>query len=166
MQSSSAQVSLTVFQSTRPLWGATRRHAAAHKGGKFQSTRPLWGATTRLRAPRRTRSISIHAPLVGRDAIRAWWRSMPTDFNPRAPCGARPHRHACRAVSRNFNPRAPCGARLMGVVKLLGQVAISIHAPLVGRDPTRCAAFSAGSDFNPRAPCGARLGCAHLCRRR
>ena len=59
------------------------------------------------------------------------------DFNPRAPCGARPRWRRWWRTSRNFNPRAPCGARqgLSDQVKEL-------------------------KDFNPRAPCGARL-CTH-----
>ena len=33
--------------------------------------------------------ISIHAPRAGRDAMLTQWRSVPWNFNPRAPCGAR-----------------------------------------------------------------------------
>ena len=57
-----------------------------------------------------------------------------TDFNPRAPCGARRYLPRARKPRRNFNPRAPCGAR-----------------PLHRRShPLR------KTYFNPRAPCGAR----------
>ena len=80
--------------------------------GAFQSPRPLRGATRRL----------LHL------------RPALTNFNPRAPCGARPSISAvtvCR--STYFNPRAPCGAR-----RRFGR-----HA--AGR-----------GHFNPRAPCGAR----------
>ena len=58
-----------------------------------------------------------------------------SDFNPRAPCGARPpwgYLRACRC--RYFNPRAPCGARRSGRETMLLRIL----------------------DFNPRAPCGAR----------
>ena len=57
-----------------------------------------------------------------------------TDFNPRAPCGARPGRQ---------------GPHRQGLH-------ISIHAPRVGRDALRQDARCAGINFNPRAPCGAR----------
>ena len=57
------------------------------------------------------------------------------DFNPRAPCGARPRiRRSSWITACDFNPRAPCGARPNCVFRAL----------------TNC-------DFNPRAPCGARL---------
>ena len=78
-----------------------------------------------------------------------------------------------------FNPRAPCGARPAEVGEPLGDFAISIHAPLAGRDvrfderrdqleefqPTRplrgatveCRRVAKSwYYFNPRAPCGAR----------
>ena len=58
-----------VFQSTRPLRGATAVSTVRIQRQIFQSTRPLRGATGRS-----------HGCL---------WRH--SDFNPRAPCGARPH---------------------------------------------------------------------------
>ena len=56
------------FQSTRPVWGATSLTIAIRSSALFQSTRPVWGATAR------------------------WRQKMikDSDFNPRAPCGARP----------------------------------------------------------------------------
>ena len=81
----------------------------------------------------------------------------------------------------NFNPRAPCGARHLLPDLLVGFSTISIHAPRAGRDNGRhnccsnCGAFQSTRpvrgatilnhrisgfrwDFNPRAPCGARRG--------
>ena len=37
-------------------------------------------------------SISIHVPHAGHDRLHQRFRLSPTDFNPRAPCGARPGR--------------------------------------------------------------------------
>ena len=34
-----------VFQSTRPVWGATNDGGEENPATKFQSTRPVWGAT-------------------------------------------------------------------------------------------------------------------------
>ena len=56
--------------------------------------------------------ISIHAPRVGRDGEEIGSTAVDTDFNPRAPCGARPVHHLRR----------------------VDDLAISIHAPRVGRD--------------------------------
>ena len=124
-----------IFQSTRPLWGATALKERVERAEKFQSTRPLWGATAGAAAEPVGLSISIHAPLVGRDNQTRPGEDHLADFNPRAPCGAR-HRLLLIGMGdgKDFNPRAPCGAR---------RPAILHHLP--GR-----------LYFNPRAPCGAR----------
>ena len=80
----------------------------------FQSTCPLRGTTLWSPAPQ-------HPKL---------------DFNPRAPCGARP------------SPM-PCDTFL--------QRCISIHVPLAGHDFKHFSHLHSGGHFNPRAPCGARL---------
>ena len=80
------------------------------------------------------REISIHAPHAGRDtAFRSMYSAI-VNFNPRAPCGARPVRRACGAY----------------------QLRISIHAPREGRDEIKQVAHPSDHDFNPRAPRGAR----------
>ena len=79
-----------MFQSTRPVWGATyaqgkktaqlvgfnprapcgaRLLQLAHRVFLmwFQSTRPVWGATRAEIRKRRLHHVSIHAPRVGRD---------------------------------------------------------------------------------------------------
>ena len=123
---------------------------------KFQSTRPLRGATADLPHVTVGQQNSIHAPLAGRDARRGLAARRPGHFNPRAPCGARrrcaggilqykafqstrPLRGATLgryqlAHRRDFNPRAPCGARPYFPREHLPPAAISIHAPLAGRD--------------------------------
>ncbi len=119
----------------------------------FQSTRPVRGAT------------SPGSP-------SAWNQ---TDFNPRAPCGAR---RGCRRrrspASRNFNPRAPCRARrkhvAMGtlfpkfqstrpvrgatrhVAKAHVRRVISIHAPRAGRDDGDGVADAAAQPISIHAP--------------
>ena len=84
------------FQSTHPVWGATRKAEKAINQGKyfnprtpcgvrqralysansfvkFQSTHPVWGATAvQLEGPARPQ-ISIHAPRVGCDHSKARW---------------------------------------------------------------------------------------------
>ena len=64
----------------------------------------------------------------------------------------------------DFNPRAPCGARPRADCEVDAFVTISIHAPRVGRDAYRVNLFRQRADFNPRAPCGARRrGCRNGC---
>ena len=149
---------LALFQSTRPVWGATAAMTRSRRDccyfnprarvgrdkfdaskqaqrAAFQSTRPVWGATTRSSAA----------------------CASQRHFNPRAPCGARPYPRAdmlpaiafqsTRPVwgatkqakidktgECNFNPRAPCGARRQQPSSIQDCVYISIHAPRVGRD--------------------------------
>ena len=145
------------FQSAHPVRGATFFGFRILPAPLFQSTRPVWGATVRRGDRGDGHPISIHAPRVGRDVISR--KSRPQEsrfqstrpvwgatigrfkdvikvrhFNPRAPCGARHNRTVVRRVPEYFNPRAPCGARPC----LLDT----------------CAQHS--GYFNPRAPCGAR----------
>ena len=148
-----------LFQSTRPMRGATGRwsakelpiwisihapHAGRDKGVtihntadlKFQSTRPMRGATQDMAGGRAEGDISIHAPHAGRDASSS----------------------TSRRSWRNFNPRAPCGARHLLQLGDVHLIAISIHAPHAGRNGLRPGTSPAGVHFNPRAPCGARRG--------
>ena len=104
---------------------------------------------------------------------------LPANFNPRAPCGARPGALTDIATTFYFNPRAPCGARPKAAQTAAANAQISTHAPLAGRDsgslsissplpifqPTRplrgATSIHTGNSgiinhFNPRAPCGAR----------
>ena len=170
----------SLFQSTRPLRGATRPArlcrvcpsyfnprapcgARPARRGKrcllalFQSTRPLRGATLCLASSATSQKISIHAPLAGRDyRIHAFLSSI-YNFNPRAPCGARPlptghpifntrfqstrplrgataARRALGTVRKKFQSTRP----LRGATRRAGMAGrkstISIHAPLAGRD--------------------------------
>ena len=101
------------------------------------------------------------------------------NFNPRAPCGARPPadqsslavktfqstrpmRGATKRPiqrprqTRYFNPRAPCGARLWQFIRMWNaQNYFNPRAPCGARlrwkNTVCCFAY-----FNPRAPCGAR----------
>ena len=81
----------SAFQSTRPLRGATRTFAAQRRAiHAFQSTRPLRGATCPMMVTLEIKKISIHAPLAGRDRVMHDLTDRAQNFNPRAPCGARP----------------------------------------------------------------------------
>ena len=124
---------------------------------QFQSTLPVWGATRSAKVGAKDPEISIHAPRVGSDGkLKRLERAKP-DFNPRSPCGERllemvfrpvllPHfnprspcgerrRKVCSPYSpQNFNPRSPCGERRGLQRVIIGRVPISIHAPRVGSD--------------------------------
>ena len=64
-----------LFQSTRPVWGATGQRVFLRQRQQFQSTRPVWGATIHVAESVHRANISIHAPRVGRDlppGILSW----------------------------------------------------------------------------------------------
>ena len=101
------------FQSTRPMRGATDTVYGQTCPLKFQSTRPMRGATWCMPDGLLVViKISIHAPHAGRDMLPSLLTSWPTNFNPRAPCGAR-----------------PLSSRISTLL-----IGISIHAPHAGRD--------------------------------
>ena len=79
--------------------------------------------------------ISIHAPRVGRDGTRAAPRRARCYFNPRAPCGARPSM-VCFAfsITREFQSTRPVWGATIVKHHTRHVIAISIHAPRVGRD--------------------------------
>ena len=73
------------------------------------------GATNKSNDVSAARTISIHAPHAGRDFACEKSQKEILDFNPRAPCGARPP--ICKALGISLD--------------------ISIHAPHAGRDETQ-----------------------------
>ena len=123
----------SIFQSTRPVRGATVRIQLPQPRGIFQSTRPVRGATMYLLLVSGGNYISIHAPRAGRDIPFLALMVLLQNFNPRAPCGARQIKFPLLPKATHFNPRAPCGAR-----------------------PSTRATLRRIGHFNPRAPCGAR----------
>ncbi len=124
-----------IFQSTRPLRGATGRHDHRLHHHRISIHAPLAGRDLGYTVSSAFSIISIHAPLAGRDCTQCLDRLGHTDFNPRAPCGARPGGGRPVDSDTDFNPRAPCGARRFRL----------------WQSPRR-------RYFNPRAPCGARPG--------
>ena len=101
---------------------------------RFQSTPPAWGATPRYAHRLPASDISIHAPRVGGDRLRACGTpgSQISIHAPRVGGD-----HATRSIIRfafDFNPRPPRGGRLSASLTDGGKKLISIHAPRVGGD--------------------------------
>ena len=85
------------FQSTPPVWGATRLNPLTEQALGFQSTPPVWGATREIRELQQRHQY----------------------FNPRPPCGGRrPCLTSKSRPKRNFNPRPPCGGRQQKQLKI------------------------------------------------
>ena len=137
--------------------GATLHHAAPPSDPLFQSTRPVRGATSNSPHLKTPKTISIHAPRAGRDTARLPPICSASNFNPRAPCGAR-RRPAPKAPkqTRHFNPRAPCGARPSFITPSSQQSLFQSTRPVRGATCMFVVRCSCMKHFNPRAPCGAR----------
>ncbi|EHG23341.1 hypothetical protein HMPREF9432_01921 [Selenomonas noxia F0398] len=95
-----AEVRRFLFQSTRPVWGATTPlFKFPQTDTEFQSTRPVWGATG---------TSSSESP-------------DQQGFNPRAPCGARPKSGKGFASMLGFQSTRPVwGATAVRVRRILG----------------------------------------------
>ena len=169
----------------------------------FQSTRPIRGATLRhQRRARRGRHFNPRAPYGARLFTNRLLKAGMIYFNPRAPYGARRlWRRGCGSMRAFQSTRPIRGATPWGgssgiwarfqstrpirgatdiFPRLLGYYCISIHAPHTGRDHLRLIRFLGTSTFqstrpirgatcarpwvilindqyfNPRAPYGAR----------
>ena len=101
------------FQSTRPSRGATPPlETSPRRRGTFQSTRPSRGATGSCGAYNHVTTISIHAPLAGRDHVGAVDKLRLLVFQSTRPSrGATTLPMSSARSTVYFNPRAPRGAR-------------------------------------------------------
>ena len=174
-----AQDIKALFQSTRPMRGATpcrrgegHRHPisihAPHAGRDDSRHLQAQRHQISIHAPHAGRDqtgasransfiyISIHAPHAGRDWPAATKAASAPYFNPRAPCGARHHRRQHDPGHRPISIHAPHAGRDHFDHGLLELLHISIHAPHAGRDSRLSGRPWRLSHFNPRAPCGAR----------
>ena len=94
----------------------------------------MWRATLIVAVDDGVGIISIHALRVEGDSRLGRLRTCYLYFNPRPPCGGRPHAPEPSAV----------------------RYVISIHALRVEGDSPRSASPSPTPYFNPRPPCGGR----------
>ena len=146
-----------VFQPTRPLRGATGPLSSLRGRRAISTHAPLAGRDRFFSPLYLIALISTHAPLAGRDPHQNFIAVIGSNFNPRAPCGARRRCWGLPCRARwYFNPRAPCGARPEEIAELKKLETISTHAPLAGRDKDTSRRRLLCKNFNPRAPCGAR----------
>ena len=124
-----------VFQSTRPLRGATGATGPQGPKGDISIHAPLAGRDDLASDTRWADSISIHAPLAGRDYSFAWSATAGFKFQ-----STRPLRGATLAVlllcsmDLQFQSTRPLRGATRSMNKWYINGIISIHAPLAGRD--------------------------------
>ena len=152
----------TIFQSTRPIRGATLllygcssgppiSIHAPHTGRDFMPYPIIVSAI----------SISIHAPHTGRDIHAPIVIAVQRYFNPRAPYGARLVIYSPSISDQHFNPRAPYGARRFQALRFRGMQQFQSTRPIRGATQSFPHSFLLSRDFNPRAPYGARRKTVH-----
>ena len=123
----------------------------------FQSTRPVWGATA-VGAVNSVPHVDFNprAPYGARLCDLCGYWIVRRYFNPRAPYGARlPRRKSIKAGDAFQSTRPVWGATVVGQCSA-ERIGISIHAPRMGRDKARYTLQKQICHFNPRAPYGAR----------
>ena len=125
----------SVFQPTRPLRGATSGKVVYHPQVRISTHAPLAGRDLACCKWERFYNISTHAPLAGRDTIKRRRAGAGEKISTHAPLAGRDKEEYSALVwLSDFNPRAPCGARLPLVYNINETFWISTHAPLAGRD--------------------------------
>ena len=122
------------FQSTLPVWGATRLVTRVCGPANHFNPRSPCGERPNRRSAGTIKRCNFNprSPCGERPLVRI--QSLgPINFNPRSPCGERPPPHGSKSARGHFNPRSPCGER---------------HK--------RFYFVNLSEDFNPRSPCGER----------
>mgnify|MGYP007129632154 CR=1 FL=1 len=120
------------FQSTLPVWGATKPSQTSSGSQPISIHAPRVGSDRevtvkgllrsisihaprvgsdrgRCAYPRRLRGISIHAPRVGSDRRNGGTVGRLLYFNPRSPCGERPGNGSPIRPSAGFQSTLPVG---------------------------------------------------------
>ena len=117
----------------------------------------MWGATGAAEKIRFIMVISIHAPRVGRD-LQFILVAINQAISIHAPRVGRDSKEIIINVHiTNFNPRAPCGARLRTLTTSAADILFQSTRPVWGATIVQPYQFGHPANFNPRAPCGARL---------
>ena len=100
----------------------------------FQSTRPLRGATVWCNFLLTVMDISIHAPLAGRDGKYVRCGAVLVNISIHAPLAGRDGGLTMADYIERISIHAPLAGRDVPEAHSLLLLDISIHAPLAGRD--------------------------------
>ena len=98
------RIKMHIFQSTHPVWDATRDIANEYARCLFQSTHPVWDATDVVVSSDLVHGISIHASRMGCDAPAPPAGTSCRHFNPRIPYGMRLREWTLHSIIWKFLP--------------------------------------------------------------
>ena len=122
-----------MFQSTRPMRGATMGVSPLFRFLVFQSTRPMRGATQAFCVVRVREGFQSTRPMRGATCV---W--------------------GARINAPMFQSTRPMRGATVVPEHIANRIDVSIHAPHAGRDISSVRCRCSFRCFNPRAPCGAR----------
>ncbi|EFR40752.1 hypothetical protein HMPREF9162_2212 [Selenomonas sp. oral taxon 137 str. F0430] len=122
-----------LFQSTRPVRGATDALMKYQREGKFQSTRPVRGATVRIFQRFFRGYVSIHAPRAGRDKeeVPILGRLL---FQSTRPVRGATSLYLPAGYVKAFQSTRPVRGATLPALRMPLFLSVSIHAPRAGRD--------------------------------
>ncbi len=108
------------FQSTPPVWGATKSGVSdGCKPPYFNPRPPCGGRPVRLLGPLWVLlNFNPRPPCGGRRRFKSSSRTHDFNFNPRPPCGGRLDTFGLYLSIVYFNPRPPCGGRQQKQLKI------------------------------------------------
>ena len=125
-----------LFQSTRPMRGATKANERQSNANKFQSTRPMRGATPMYGGQaRQPEEFQSTRPMRGATRCKdcKYYRNHP--FQSTRPMrGATRRSPAWSPAPRPFQSTRPMRGATRGGGATASDITISIHAPHAGRD--------------------------------
>ena len=149
----------SIFQSTLPGWGATKRSDDMTQKILFQSTLPGWGATFSKSTRRKTMTkFQSTLPGWGATADTTALMALATLFQSTLPgWGATADTTALMALATLFQSTLPGWGATRVRRSRHRENLISIHAPRMGSDILAALGRASESEnFNPRSPDGER----------
>ena len=122
------------FNPRAPYGARQPRTLYVHRPHEFQSTRPVWGATVLFCRSAFVCGISIHAPRMGRDSYAAMRDEPEPRFQSTRPVWGATKMVIGERLRLLFQSTRPVWGATIGIREMEDAVAISIHAPRMGRD--------------------------------
>ena len=122
-----------LFQPTRPLRGATDSRIREFLFTGISTHAPLAGRDWNVIRVKPHYDISTHAPLAGRDPLPPQPQNTNRkNFNPRAPCGARPICGMSYFPTPGFQPTRPLRGATEYMSRFVNRVKFQPTRPLRG----------------------------------
>ena len=122
-----------MFQSTRPVWGATALQVRHLRQAGVSIHAPRVGRDDDPKLTKVETWVSIHAPRVGRDAYQLAYEDS-RDVSIHAPRVGRDYGVAQFRAQLLFQSTRPVWGATVKDAHIVVAVIVSIHAPRVGRD--------------------------------